>query len=219
MSLSTLQMLKDQCGLSDVDAVRDKQIEALIAGSSDLIKRQFGRRIEKTTFTEYYSGKNRNRLRLRQFPVVSVTSVCFDQLGAAGQADGAFDASGLLEEGVDYMLEPGQDGNGSSGILLRLNGVWEGTNQRYPGYLAARQPKNRGNIKVVYVAGFFPVPMSITMAVNDAVMKKLLATPAGGAVQSASYEDASVSYPNMSDMVKVFGAVENVLAAYQTVPI
>lgn len=219
MPLSTVESVKTQAGIPVSVTVKDAQYQLLINAITSLVKKQFGRDIERTTYTEYHSGDNTPILILNQFPAISITSICFDQTGYGGFGENAFPVENNLVQGLDYMLKSVQGGVGASGEVIRLNGVWEGTPVRLPGSLAARPPNKVGNIKVVYVAGFLTIPPSIVMAVNSAVIKQSIVSPAGGVASSMAYEDGSISFANPDSLATVFASVENVLAAYTDIPI
>jgi hypothetical protein len=211
--------VKAQGRIAASDTTRDSQITSLIAGVQDLVKRWLGRDIEQTTYTEYYTGNNSPYLILRQYPVVSITSICIDSGGYNGDAPNAFPASQNLTQGVDFTLTCGLAGQGANGIVRRINNVWYGRPSRALGTVENLPPlEGTGNIKVVYVAGYSPVPPSIQMAVNDLILKKTITSVAGGAVTQMAYEDGSVSFFSPEEEAKLFGSISQTLGVWRDLP-
>ena len=221
MTLTTTLGVKNQAGINPADTSKDLQIGSLVNGVSDLVTQYLGRDICERSYTEYYSGDGRPFLMLRQYPVISVTLVCEDQTGYAGQnPTDPFDPSLNLVQGVDYMIMPGQYGVGSSGMLRRIGerGWWSQPSKRI-GHLAQEWPIPRGNIKVEYTAGFATVPASIQVAVNDLVIQKLRSAAGGRMTASESYQGASASWFGPGEMDKVFGSVKQAMGRYRSIPI
>lgn len=180
-----------------------------------MIKQTLHREIESTNYTEYYSGNGTPILQLLQYPIISVTRVNEDQGSFFGQGSDANPVALDLVQGVDYSIMAGAKGIGSSGWLRRINRTWYRRPAYSPGKVALQPGMPSGNILVVYTAGISPVPPAIQMAVNSAVMRAVTAANLGGAAQTMSYEDASVSFFAPDDMVKVFGSIENSLSHYR----
>jgi len=226
MALTTRTAVKNQCGISSADTSHDAQIDSLILGMTALVKQYLNRDLEQSTYTEYYSGNNSPYLLLRQYPVTAVTRVCIDNGGYAGQAPGAFPSSDDLVQGVDYMVDPGQKsvgvggtGIGATGILRRINDVWYGRPYRKLGVVRNLPTETQGNILVQYTAGFNPVPAAIQMAINGAIGRYVMFAQLGGAVTSATYEDASITLMNPDDEAKVFGSIKQSLGNYKSIPV
>ncbi len=217
MALTTRDSVKIQAGIPLSDASRDAQFDALILAMTSLVKKTIRRDIEAADYTEYHSGDNSPILVLRQYPVISIDSVCVDSAGHFGQNADGFNSSLNLVEGRDFALKSGADGVGSSGILTRIGGVWYGVATRYAGWIANQPPKPTGNIKVVYRAGYeaADIPPDLVMAINSAVIMSAFSGSVGGVnAQSMSYEDASVSYADPGTVAKAFGSIKNVLSNY-----
>lgn len=221
MSLTSVREVKNQAGINPGDLSKDAQIGMFINGIGDLVTQYLGRDIALTNYTEYYSGDGRPFLLLRQYPVVSVTLVCEDQTGYAGQnPSDPFDPSLNLVQGVDYMVMPGNNGIGSSGMLRRIgNRGWWSQPSKKAWHLSTEPPIPRGNIKVEYIAGFATIPPAIQMAVNDLVIQKVRSAAAGRMTSSESYQEASASWFGPGEMDKVFGSVKQVLGRYRSIPI
>lgn len=84
-----------------------------------------------------------DRLQLTHLPIRSVTSLHIDYDGRSGAASGAFAASTLKVEGVDYW--PNYDGVDDAGAKLCRDGIVMSL---------GLWPTTPGTIKVVYVAGY-----------------------------------------------------------------
>src|SRR3712207_6297795 len=80
------------------------------------VKRWLKRNPELTSYTEYYSGTGTQDLRLKQYPVTSITGVWVDAGGYHGQKVGGFGAGTQLTQGDNFILLA------SSGILRRVGG-------------------------------------------------------------------------------------------------
>jgi|SRR6185437_6251535 len=210
MSLTTVDYVKGLAGPT-LNAT-DTQLESLIAGTSAHIEQVLHRTIWKKTYTEYLTGDNSSVLQLSNWPVISVSRVNFDDDGNFGQTAGSFDPSKDLVAGSDYCILAGERGIGSTGQLKRINFVWQNNHVWSPGKVAMQPSPPRGNILVIYTAGFAPVPMDIQYAAAMAIIRAVAGIPTGGAFQSASYEDGSVSMINPNDLTSLIGSVERIIA-------
>lgn len=215
MALTTLTQVKNQAGISLSDTSMDEQIKAFISGITDYVKRYLGRDIESKSYTEYYSGDGSIELILRQFPVISIQRVCEDSGSYFGNAPNAFPASSDLTNGVDYTVEAGQFGQGTTGILRRIGATWQRYRSRSLGTVQDLPAIQQGNILVQYTAGYSPVPPALVMAINSLVIKGVNEAALGGPVASETYEDAAVSYFASSDMSKVLGSVNSTLGLFK----
>ncbi len=73
----------------------DPIISAIINGVSETIQGYLKRNLVSTTYTEYYSGDSTRDLCLRNFPIVSLTSVNIDELRVWG-SDTLVDLTNLI---------------------------------------------------------------------------------------------------------------------------
>lgn len=150
VALITLVELKEylnQSGTAD-DAI----FQTLLNAASAWVQRYLGRNLLRATYTEYYNGDGSEQLVLRNFPVVSVTSIHIDNLRQ-------FTSNSLIAA-TDYFLRP------AAGIVEAF-------------YLFNRFYTGRANVKVVYVAGYLPdidksealggMPQEVRMAVKRIV--------------------------------------------------
>lgn len=81
MSLDTLANVKTRIGLTT--SADDALLDLLRASADEFVTQHCGRSFEAGTYTECFPG-GRPVVRLRNFPVSSVTSVKFDLSGAFG---------------------------------------------------------------------------------------------------------------------------------------
>ncbi len=171
MALTSLATIKAFLNIPTTDTSKDAQLDALRAASEQAIKSYCGRDFEPTTYTQFYSGTGRRQIILRQIPVTSITSVFLDHNGNFGTTSGSFDSSTtLLTSGVDYALD--LDGSWNSlpvsfsGLLYRIGTTWPETYRGYaPGKIAFEVGPAYGNIKVVFSAGYNPIPQDLQYAV------------------------------------------------------
>lgn len=215
MGLTTVESVRTQGG-SGTDEYSDEQIQIMIDGISDLVKKALNRDLELKERTEYYSGNNNAVLILNQRPVISVSRVCVDGGSYFGQSPNAFPVTSDLVPGVDYVVMAGVNGVGSSGCLRRLGGFWPNPPIRFPGRVSVQPGWPNGNILVTYTAGLDPIPAGIVFAVNQAVLKACANAMLAGEAQSKSYEDASISYVSQADLQSVFGSIDRVIGSYKT---
>lgn len=198
MALSTRTSVKTHLGIPQSDTTEDNALDQWLAGASALIKRYLGgQQLEQATYTEYYQGLGTNQLRLRQRPVISITSIYLDTDGYYGQGTTPYPAATLLTAGLDYALVPDQpDGTSSrSGIVERLNGTWPAGWKRTRGMLGAAITPGLGNLKITYVAGYATIPADIELATNKLVALIRREAQAGAALTGENYSDGgSYSY-------------------------
>lgn len=121
--------------LNITDTNSDSILGSLISAQSAAIQSATNRKLIKTTYTDYFNGDHDlKQLCLQEFPVSSITTVHDD-------TDRDYDAGSLISS-EDYVVEA------DTGIL------------RFDTLLTRGQQ----NIKVVYVAGYDPVPDDLKLA-------------------------------------------------------
>lgn len=180
--------VKTLWGISDTS--QDAVIDLLIAQCSARIVLWVGHILEAATLTEYYQGTGTRDLVLRNWPVNSVTSVYEDMGGEWGQSANPFAAATLLTAGVDFALRlDGSNGVAQSGILRKINGVWQKPNAFQPGLISAQPAETSGTIKVVYNAGYATIPPDLQQAclMLMACVKRILRI--GAPLTSEGWED------------------------------
>lgn len=108
----TLADVKDRLGIDDTD--HDSVLSRIIAGLESMFDSFCGRNLvlPGAAVTEYYSPCG-SYLRLRRYPVVSITSIKESTLYD-------FDSAEALTADTDYRILNG----GKNGIVLRLLGDW-----------------------------------------------------------------------------------------------
>jgi Phage gp6-like head-tail connector protein len=207
MPLATLDQLKLMLGITDTS--QDALLTQILAGVDRAIY-SFTKRdvLEEVTVTLIMSGNGRPDLVLPHRPVTSITSVHVDQDGYWGDGTNPFPAETLWTPGVHYSLI--RDGygvgpGGKSAILRRLGGALPGGGflnwppwplPASPGLLAASRatywPIGDGNIKVVMLAGYNPVPADLALAAQELAIQVYRRRAFGVPLQSESY--AGYSY-------------------------
>jgi hypothetical protein len=126
----------------------DSAIRLFLNGVGEWVKGYLGRNLLETTYTEYYSGNGCRELLVRNYPIVSITSIHVDSLRA-------WDSSTAVDVSLNVQV------NKPSGILTAWN------------YLADWSP-GYSNIKIVYVAGYTltTMPHDIRLAVKRLIDKQ-----------------------------------------------
>jgi hypothetical protein len=144
VALFTLQELKDHLGISSTD--HDTFLTQLTTRVSLMVARWCNRIAQAGTSalelnasdeTEYYDGSGRPDLRVKRYPIVSVTSVHID-------ADRDFDAETLVDSS-DYVTD-------NHGLIRYLP-------QEQTGFQTISYwPKGIQNVKVIYKGGYSTIP-------------------------------------------------------------
>lgn len=220
MAISSLALLRTILSIPDGTTSDDTRLRYLLDASDAAVKSYCKRDFELTTYpgtatggtgdSGYYSGNGQREIILRQYPVISITSVYLDAGGFYGQGSGAFAATTLLTSGTDYYLAHDGYLNGAScsfsARLVRRSGTVSGSTVFPPddsmqpmGSLSYpyRQPvwtPGEGNIKVSYTAGYAAsvMPGELVQAVNQLAAWMRNNTALGGLpIQQESLGDYS----------------------------
>lgn len=200
MSLITINDFKNYIGLDSTS--EDEYLTILVSGVCDSFKRLVGWEVAQQTYTHYFDGNWSSEIALFETPVMSVTSVYLDNNGYDGQSASPFPASTLLTPGVDYYLKLDRSlGGSASGLLVKIGNVWPGQWSRPRGDLTPRRVFSQGNIKVTYVAGYYPIPNDIRLALCEACKVLRASRTMPGPLQSEglgeyNYNTAAVVPPN-----------------------
>jgi hypothetical protein len=160
--------------------------------------------------------------------------VFLDAGGSYGQAANAFPDASLLALGSGFAVE--LDGSGCAGGnksgrgLLRFmgsGGVGVGWPAWYPGgmqspwqgKLAGRRlpgwPRGFGNVRVLYAAGYMPVPADLQQAATSLAAYMVRTVPNGAVLSSESLGAYSYSVLTQSNDVPEIGSVVRTLARYR----
>lgn len=142
MALCTLDQVKAHFGFGD-NAQDEVELERLITVAQELIESYCGRKFDEATFTEYYNGDGTDLLFVKNYPIISVTSLHDDSSGRTFGADTLIDPTGYAV--ID-----------SNRIQLFTSLFAEEVN----------------NVKIVYVAGYsdatvgthVPIPQDLRQA-------------------------------------------------------
>lgn len=164
--LTTLAAVKIEAGIAVSDTSQDAVLDALITSASAAICLHLKRDVKRTTYTDdTYAVNNHQYLYLREYPIISVTSITLT--GAAQVLN------------TDYFLSPA---DAKAGRLYRPQG-WVGTyysRGTFPDpYSGAR------DIKTTYIAGWYlpadplyvagastALPLALQYACNRAVLTR-----------------------------------------------
>ena len=184
MALTTLDAVKIALGIPPTDTSQDARLTQLMAQVEALIRGYLRRQLDQGAFTEYPEGRHTPFLRLREYPVQSITSVKID-------SERSFGAGTDLIANVDYRLV--------NGTLLRTSGrVWPGAYQKTTGLLYVPTVPSRGIIQVVYTAGYATIPQDIVLHAHEMIALALDMAGRGRVATSESLEDYSASYQPLS---------------------
>jgi len=184
-------------------------VNVSVAGASDCY---YARKL-----TEYYNGPGMAELVLRERPVQSIVSVYEDETGAWNQNAGAFATATLLVEGTDYGLDLKNDAISLSGILMRLNGVWENVTGRGAGLLSAEPLPGRGNLKVTYIAGYGQPPDDVVLAINSMIGEIRMTGPMGGGLSSEHLDYYSYTRASASEQALMLTSAKALLRSYRPI--
>lgn len=160
--LTTLAKVKEFLGIGDT--LTDAVLSTLVSQVSRAIEAHCHRTFADTNYTEYHDGDLANEVPLRQYPIISITSVHEDTARAFG--------SSALVSADDYTFEK------DSGLLL----------------VDYRLPRGNRNVKVVYRAGYATIPTDVELAANKWAGVEFNRRKSGGSVSeslgnySTSYE-------------------------------
>lgn len=220
MLYTDIRSLKKILEVADGDTSEDIKFHFLIEYASRWIDELLGgRELELKARTEFYGGTGTQALLLRHRPVFTTPTirVWTDPYGYFGQVDNSFTAGSELTYGTDFVLRVDQnDGSSRSGILLRVNSLWERPGVRTRGYLTPYVGDGFGNVKVTYTAGFTPdtLPAQIRLACNILVARMREMLPLGYELASESYEERALTKV-VSDRQKLLALVSPLVLPFR----
>lgn len=147
--------VKSWLGIESTNTDDDGILQLLISSFSRYVLNRTGQAsfTSVNSYTEIYDGNNSTRLFLRNYPIVSVSSVI---VGAVTVPT----SGGLISSG--WYIDP----SGKS-IALRWNtAIYQNPSQTiWPGVFS----RGQGNIQVTYTAGYSTVPFDLQEATVEAV--------------------------------------------------
>ncbi len=184
MALTTRTKVKLHLGISDTS--EDSLLDQLILEVDAWIKKQCGRDLESTSYTEFYEGTGTQILRLRHTPVTAITTVHEDNDAYWAQGSSAFGTESLLTAGTEYALQTRVSGTSYTGLLFRIGAVWPSVRRFSRGLLIGSAIPGLGNIKVAYTAGYSSVPADLELLANILVAVLRRNAQHGDDVQSES---------------------------------
>ena len=205
MLLTDIIELRKILEIEEGDVSESLKLNFFIEQASSWIEEYLNRGdLGKKARTEYYSGTTTQNLMLRSRPVYldPLPVVYVDINGFWGQASNSF-TNPALTYGTDFCLnmEESPDGASSrSGILVRMNAVWErpwvrAATMQYT-TLTPYIGQGTGNVKVTYTAGWTTdtVPAMLRHACDTLVARMRHMFPMGLEFTSENYEDRSQSW-------------------------
>lgn len=218
-SLSSLSSLRLHLGVPADDTSEDAFLTQALAQAEALVRKYVRQSwaCPAATYTHYLRGNDTDTLVLRERPVVSVTSVHLDRGGFYGEGPSAFATGTLLTEGEGYVLVPDGPSGSHSGRLQRIGTVWPAQAEYRLGELSRSMVPGKGNVKVVYVAGFAAgsVPADIELAVN-LVSAGLRTWRLGLPITGTSYDGFSVNLVRGKRPLDVLEPALALLAPYRS---
>jgi hypothetical protein len=201
-TLNDLNEVKVALEIDPANTAEDKKLLLFLDYASDWIGELLNRRngILYKSRTEYYDGTGTTRLLLRSRPVFTspTIQVVHDANGFYGCTSGSYSPSTAttLTFGVDFALKVDQDdGSSRSGILVKMNGVWEKKFGRQAGWLSPFVVRDTGSYQVVYSAGWTvdAMPALLREAVMTLVARMRYLFPVGMEIGSESYEERNIT--------------------------
>lgn len=196
--LSTLGGVKAKLGIANT--TQDALLTTLIEQTDARIRTYCAREFESATFTEYPTCYGTRQMRLKQKPIISITSIHVDSTRV-------FAANSLLTAGTDYSLVDGK--------VLRVGTVWPNATENRYGLLANAQVPAVGVVKVVYAAGYATIPPDVVLASDLLIALEYRSRKLGGPTQSESLEDYSYARDGTTvGAVGLPGVVAGLLAPY-----
>ena len=194
MALTTLTDYKAFNGITGT--ANDTALGAIVTAVNAKVARYLDRTIETGTFTEFYSGTGGETLRLKNYPITSITSV--EERDDSGSYT-------TLDSG-EYRF------NSASGLLFRIGAragiVRSSFEDDAPRARVGIWPcwaDGFDNYRVVYVGGFAAVPADLQMAIYTVIDEVVASRGRGTSVTSESI--GSYSY--------TLGAVDDAWQRYQ----
>lgn len=148
IALISLDDAEDLLKISNSNATETEILEALIDQVSAMINRYCGRQFISRSWTEYYNGRGQAELILRNFPIVSITSL--------------YNSTNLREWTSTYLVDV------SANVLVKKDqGIIRLWNNEHS-FLSGEE-----NIKIVYTAGYAvaDVPQDLKFAARKWVAK------------------------------------------------
>ncbi len=198
--LANLQEVKVWLDIDPNNSAEDKKLLFYIELASEWIEEILDRPgLFYASRTEYYQGTGTPKLLLKSRPVYTTPAIAVsvDEGGFYGSVTGSFGSETALTYGENFALKIDQaNGTSRSGILIRLNDIWNRPSKRQRGLLAPFVGEDFGSIKVTYTAGYttddLPAQLKAAAILLVTNLRQLL--PFGQPIQAESYEERALSY-------------------------
>lgn len=148
IDLTTVQDVKDWLSTSSqLSNANDIIIQRLITAASKFVLNYIGRSsLDPTVYDDRYDTGVQNFLVIRNWPVISISSIQFAGHEVTNQATGNPPTDG-------YLLEPPPVGGGQQRLTI----------------IGHTLPRGRSTVRVQYTAGFATIPTDISLAACELV--------------------------------------------------
>lgn len=178
MALTSVSNVKSYLSINE--STDDTILTTLVSQAEKIILDYLGKNIESATYTEYHDGDGTDEVHLKQYPIISVTSLYDD-------VERVFNSTTLIAA-TNYIIYEDE------GIIRLFNDE-------------SSFAVGKRNIKVAYTAGYASVPGDITLAANKLIAHLFHRRGADGHTQETlgSY---STSYDKSSIPIDVLGILD-----------
>lgn len=208
-ALITLARAKTELSISVTD--HDSYLGDLILEATQVIEDHLERSISyKASITEFFKGRDRRTYRVKNRPLVSITSLhLVDESGTE-----------TLLPSTDYKV----DGDGSSGKVYKASGFTSGSPSLGLG-LFKRRTQGHENYKIVYAGGYVTeqnkvddasltvnLPKSIERAVVSVVTSAFRRRGSDRNIRSRENLGAKISYFSSNEQQQLIDAVSSLQA-------
>jgi hypothetical protein len=213
LTYASLSYIKTQLGISG--SGEDTKLTQMGLQAEEIFERETGRKFVAAAYTHYFDGNGEFDLVLRQYPVNSITSIHEDGDGRYGASADPFPASTLLTAGTDYALDALDGSTSYSGIVQRIGARW--ANKRIAGRseVSHLEMNRRGNIKVIYNAGYSTIPTDISMAICNIVAMTRKSAAGGMPISGFSLDYFSVQYAQSAEAIARLDSATRIINRYK----
>lgn len=186
-----LQEYRTRTGLAS-DTARDAALELILNDVNNAINLYLRNPLEQVSRTEYIDAPATDRIVLRYWPVVTITSVKVAYMSNGDPSK--FTSDTLWDQYTDWILEVDEsDGSSRCGVLRATQGYWSVNYRRPPGRLTSRLDPDFRAVQIVYVAGYLAIPSSLKTAAQIMTSRIFNSRLAGFSPGSASLNGGSYS--------------------------
>jgi len=155
--ITDLDILKNHLDIGSTDSGEDNRLQQMLNEAEEVIFGQVGRNAElysSTSIQEFHSGGGREKLFTRARPLTKITSLNVDPTGYFGKGTDPFNSTTDWTEGVDFVASREDENEENRGQILAIHRVF---------------PDDKGNVKLVYEAGYAALPADLEFAIVQLV--------------------------------------------------